>query len=170
MLLPILTILIVLFISWQDFTTRLVSLPLIILLSLLGIIMLYQAQIEEHKLMIVINNLTFLSIQGLLIILYQYFKKQSIRSILKNKIGAGDILIYIVITPFFSLLNYVSFYLVSVFVSLFVFIICKALIDIKTLPYVGVVGVVFSIVLILELSIETFSQYDEYWLNQLIAS
>src|ERR1035438_1869331 len=106
-------------IFYEDFSSRAVNWILFPLLAVSGIFMsLYNLNSFAQVLKNALYNFGFLIIQFLLLKIYFQFRKQQGFKIINKKIGLGDILFLSASCFYFSLLNFLLFYILSLIFAL----------------------------------------------------
>jgi hypothetical protein len=70
-------------------------------------------------------NVAFVLIQLILLSIYMSIKNKKLTNIINTYLGIGDVLFFIAITAAFSPMNYVLFYVSSIILTLFGFILYK---------------------------------------------
>jgi hypothetical protein len=100
-------------IAWQDFKERAIYWWLFLILF----ITVAQAKVIQYNWQFMLNNLldnsSFLSIQILCLSLYFSLKEQRWVNIFSRYFGLGDLLFLVGIMPYFTFINYIAFYLLS---------------------------------------------------------
>jgi hypothetical protein len=116
-------------------------------------------------------NLSFIAFNFVLIVGYVHIRfKASLRSVFEQYLGIGDVLFWISITPLFSFYLFVVFFLVSLILSLFGFVLLRAISirsPLKTVPLAGFQAVFYGTVLTAYLCGYYFDFYDELSILQL---
>lgn len=153
-------------ISYEDFRYRAISIWVVGLVFLLGI---YHAFInlnwEWHFL---VFNLSFIFVQFWGLSLYFSIKQNKIINITKKYIGTGDLVFFIAISPLFSPLQFCFFFVFSLILILFLFVIFQAFSKRETtIPLAGLMSVVLIFYLTI-LCIYSISPYDDWFLMRLI--
>jgi len=156
--LNVILILFLFIIVYQDFRYQAVSWIFFpagfVLTFLISVKIAGYADILSNLLM---NNL-FIFFQLGVIFLYFRIRFKNTLNIFKNVIGIGDILFLIMISPLFSIINFIFFFIVSLLFTLIVFIVLKALKIYKNsrVPLAGLQ----SLFLIIVLVIQIFSKFN----------
>jgi hypothetical protein len=110
-------------ITWQDLRSRSVSWLLFPLLAVSGILLAYRETGSWKLLFSYFSmNLGFLILQGLLLKMYFYFRNGKASALINDKIGWGDVLFLLAACCFFSPLNFIFFYVLSLLFSVAVFL------------------------------------------------
>jgi hypothetical protein len=123
LVLKILFIVLLLVIFYQDLKFQAVSWILFPIGILIGFLVLkaeYSIKLFSINLFI---NIGFISFQMLIILLYFRLKYKGFSGVFQKAFGIGDLLFFIMITPLFSPLNYIAFFIASMFFSLLIFIL-----------------------------------------------
>jgi hypothetical protein len=148
-------------IIWQDYKFRAVYwwfflLLLIALGALKSIVVGLEAMTVDFG-----YNLIFLSVQFLLLSVYFCIKEKKIVNIFNGFFGLGDLFFLIGIAAYFSPLNYLAFYMISLFFVV-VLNLAKGLFSTRTLkiPLAGEQ----SILLIVMLLVTQFNIITDTWL------
>jgi len=154
------------FIFWQDLKERAVSWYFFPMLFVL--VFLYRMKsvgLESLVENIGINTL-FLLVQLVMVSLYFSLKNRVWVNITKEYLGIGDVLFLFVITPLFSPVLYVMFYLISLLLIVAVAITVKIIKDYqKTIPLAGLQALLLSGLLLTDIYVIKFD--DQYILNYL---
>ncbi|MBO9702119.1 MAG: hypothetical protein J7604_18060 [Sporocytophaga sp.] len=160
----ILVVLVLIF--WQDLRERAVSWYFFPLLFVL--VFLYRiksAGVESLVENIGINSL-FLLVQLVMVSLYFSLKNREWVNITKEYLGIGDVLFLFVITPLFTPVLYVMFYLISLFLIVVVAMLVKVIKNYqKTIPLAGLQALLLSGLLLTDIYVIKFD--DQYILNYL---
>lgn len=120
LLISILTVLCLLAITIQDFKFRSVHWWLFPLLFIFGILYSLQYQALVVVLYNIMYSTLYLFFTGIIIKFYFMLKEKRANRIVGAKIGLGDLLFFIALTPFFELFSYIVFVLLSSFFALLI--------------------------------------------------
>lgn len=111
--------------AWQDFRSRLVS---TLLFPLLAALLLFEKRLgysTGFELAAILMNVGFLVFQLLVLTVWFSIKNRKLVWVGKALLGWGDILFLLVCCFYFSVLNYVFFYLSSLFFALFCWVLYR---------------------------------------------
>jgi hypothetical protein len=116
-------------------------------------------------------NFVFLIIQLLLVSVYFSVKNNKWTPIYQSLLGAGDILFLMSIGVYFSVLNYLFFYIVSLIVVLLLWVPINLFVikQKTTIPLAGLQALCFGLFLIADWGLKWFNLTDDTWLLNLIA-
>lgn len=104
--------------AWEDFRYRMVHLWWYIILAIgLAGLVLMQGNYGEWLLTTVIN-LLFVLILLLILTIYFSVKERKLVNLFDRHLGWGDVLFFLVITPYFSLIQYILFTVASLIIAL----------------------------------------------------
>ncbi len=149
----ILCFLLMAWIAIEDFKFRMInwiSIPLICLLLLIKSVSVIGF---NESLKIILSNSLFVIIQLALLTLYFFIRNKKLEWIVDRYIGLGDVLFLLAITPAFSLLNYLLFVVVSIFLIIILytsFYLLKRAVD-PQIPLAGLLAVFFSVWMLAEI-------------------
>ncbi|MCJ0743680.1 hypothetical protein [Pedobacter montanisoli] len=104
--------------AWQDFKYRAIYVWLFIVSAVLLGVLKYNAAGLANLLSDLKSNMLFLLAQALLISLYFAWKEKRWVNLLKGYFGEGDLLFLVCMAFYFSFMNYVLFYLISILLVL----------------------------------------------------
>ena len=156
----ILLILLLLFISFQDFKYKAVwwiAFPIGFILSVL----LSYSEISLNDLVFnTLFNLLFIAFQLGVIMLFSWIKFKQFKNIFTHVFGLGDLLFLVMICSLFSPFNFVLFYVLSLAFSLIFYLILKILkiYNDAKIPLAGLQ----SIFLVIAICIDFFSKFNFY--------
>lgn len=155
-----------LFIFYQDVRYRAVYWMLFPLLLALMFFLAVQQQGMADLTMNSGYNLIFLFIQLCILFLYFSVKARGFVNITSGYLGWGDILFLLCIAFYFSPLNYLLFYILSLITVLLITLIMYRFSNSKELkiPLAGLQAILFAIVLIADWGMETINITSDYWL------
>ncbi len=133
-------------ITYQDFKQREVSVLLFFVVALIGGYLHYSAQyLNQFLLSLLINLSTVLILISILILYVKFIMKIK----LKESIGSGDLLFFIVFALSFPSVSFVLLLALSFVFSLVIFFILKQSLKNKTVPLAGLqaffLGLVISL-------------------------
>lgn len=123
LILPFITYAILLSIAYMDFTSR--SVQLFLLIGLFVLNMLYVSVYNGigTALQQFFINSTFTAMVTVVLFVYYRMKERPGTGFINTKLGAGDVVFWLCITPLFSLMNFILFFIVSlVLVLVIVFV------------------------------------------------
>lgn len=131
--------LLLLVIAVQDIRKRTIHLILLVLVFLFSLIINHFE--KELELRFIVNNMVFifLNISGLF--LYYIIKTKRLLNPLKDKIGLGDVIFFIAITPLFNLNVFALFFIVSLAASLLLHIFISKKKKHQTVPLAGYLSI-----------------------------
>lgn len=121
-------------ISYQDFKGRKVSLFLFLLAGLFGVLIHYSTQYLYAFSLSLLMNMAVLLIVILILVLYS---KLRLKMNLKEAIGLGDILFFIILSISFPTITFLVLFSSSLIFSLVLFLILKPNMINKTVPLAG---------------------------------
>ena len=121
-------------ISYQDFKKREVSLILFLLAGVLGSLTHYATQYLYIFLMSLFINMIVIFIVILILLVYS---KQKMKMSLKEVIGLGDILFFILLAISFPTVSFLLLFTGSLVFSLVLFLVLKPKMVNKTVPLAG---------------------------------
>ncbi len=167
MLLNIVIICILCVIAYQDFMYREIYwflFPLLICFLMIQGYLKYTDFIIYLKICVI--NMTILVIQLCLLLCYLLFKGQKFKSIINESIGIGDIAMFISCTFAFSTMNYVSFYLSSLIISLLIWSIARSY-KITRSELIPLTGFISSYAIVI-IAIDIFSNHIDRLTDSLL--
>lgn len=131
--------LLLLVIAVQDIRKRTIHLILLVLVFLFSLIINHFE--KELELRFIVTNMVFifLNISGLF--LYYIIKTKRLLNPLKDKIGLGDVIFFIAITPLFNLNVFALFFIVSLAASLLLHIFISKKKKHQTVPLAGYLSI-----------------------------
>jgi hypothetical protein len=156
-------------IAYQDFKTRAIHLSLfvifILLISIEDIFIIHPAiPIKD-----IILNITILSVQLFLLLLYLILRKRKISRIINNDIGSGDIAMLYLMVFAFSTLNFIICLTFSLIFSLIIWsIIIPWVRQNKIIPLAGLLASFNLILFSLDYMIPFISRWDDSSLIRLL--
>lgn len=113
----------------------------------------------------------FLILQLTLLSAYFSIKNRSLINITRSHLGWGDILFLIALTFYFSPINFVLFYVLSL-ITVLIFVIVKTVIGevegIRHIPLAGLQAALFGLLLVSQVFFKDMSFYDDQWFYFLI--
>ncbi|WP_410221213.1 prepilin peptidase [Pedobacter sp.] len=116
--LKLLTGAVLIYMAWQDFKYRAIYVWLFIVSAVLLAVLKYKATSLLNLWGDLKSNIFFLLAQALLISLYFAWKEKRWVNLLKGYFGEGDLLFLVCMALYFSFMNYVLFYLISILLVL----------------------------------------------------
>ena len=147
-------------ITYQDFKERQVHWILFPLAFFLSIANSLQHITADKLLLNAGINIILVLILFLILFLYVKIRFKGKKE-LWQLIGLGDLLLFVVLTVNFALLNFITFSIISLFLSLITSFVHKH----KTIPLAGVQAFCLFVLLILQNTIE-LNLFNEYWIYQ----
>lgn len=129
-------ILVVLFI--QDIKYRLVHIGILVLLFIISIVYWYVNSLEIIPLL---YNFTFITINLISLKLYTLMTKKEKTEDLIYGLGLGDILFFIAITPLFSTLNYILFFITGLLLSMLIHLLVSLQNKNRLIPLAGYLSI-----------------------------
>ncbi|MCH5718193.1 hypothetical protein MKP07_19360 [Niabella hibiscisoli] len=110
-------------IAYTDFKER--SVPVYLLVALLGICIMdtaLQIDVTTALWQLAVNTGLILLLLSTLLVYYR-FKQGSFKEVINQKLGMGDVVFWIAITPLFSLFNFILFFIASLLIVLIIMLI-----------------------------------------------
>lgn len=161
----ILFILLLLFITLQDFRYKAISWILFPMGFIASISIPYFEIPFSDLLFNSMINLLFIAFQMTVILVFSWIKFRGIKNIFSQIFGLGDLLFLIMICPLFSPVNFVFFYILSLTFSLFIYLVIKYLnfYNHTKIPLAGLQSFFLAILLISNFFIR-FSLSNDYML------
>jgi len=151
----------------QDFKDRAISWFLIPLLFI-GFIANGLLQIHPLELLTYFGiNFMLVAVNLLCVTLFISMKEKRITNILKNYLGLGDVLFFLVLTVVFSPFNFIFFYLGSIFLTTLVYGVLQLISKEKQrlIPLAGVMSLLLLVTIVAEQLIPSFQFYQDLILN-----
>jgi len=134
---------------FQDFKSRSVYWYIFPMIFIAGLVLNYIEYRSFFFRQLILSQL-FLVIQLILVTIYFSVKNKKLVNITDSQIGLGDILFLLSITPMLTTLNYIFYYISSLFFALLFYGIYALLIRTeKTIPLAGIQAIFLSGLLIL---------------------
>lgn len=164
-----LTIPILLIICFQDFKNREIYwwLPVVLFLAEL-LLSLFSGNIKVTTGLILKNTILLIT-QYCFLVLYFSIKKKKLTSVADEFLGWGDILFLLAITPVFAPLNMMGFLILSICLSLILFLIKQKKNEEQYLiPFAGVMSVVLILFKVYYFINPGFDLKDEYLIAELL--
>ena len=164
----LLTILIaiLLVLVYQDFKSRAISWFLIPLLLIVGVInALMTINIEEFTIFSGVNLLLVLvNLLGVTLIIS--LKERKIKNIINTYLGLGDVLFFIVLTTLFSPINFVVFFIGSIFLITLIYggVILFRKQQNTLIPLAGAMSLVLIAVLLVQQFTTSFHLYQDLFI------
>lgn len=122
------------FVVYQDFKNREVTVALFILLGFIGGYLHFTTQYLNVFLLSLLINFTAILLLVFILLIYC---KLIMRIKLKEAIGVGDILFFMVLGVSFPTVSFLMLFSISLIFSLLLFIVLKPKMKIKTVPLAG---------------------------------
>lgn len=144
-----------LFISVQDFKFRAVYWWLFPLLFFALGLLTYDRTVPGQITANLVANMGFVFLQLLLLSIYFSVKERRLVNIFAHNFGIGDLLFLLSVTVYFSLFNYILFYVTSLIIVIVFTLILNQLVK-KTNPKIPLAGEQ-ALLLILFMAIDCFS-------------
>lgn len=159
-----------LWIFWQDIVSRSVywfTFPL-----LTGLFITLHILIKQPAttwLLMCLKNIAFLGFQFLLVWLYFSLKAKRFINVTNTMIGWGDILFLVSLAFYFSLLNFIVFYIGSLVLALLIALVGSFYSSDKKIPLAGLQALIFALFLTsARLFFHLDLMSDNYWLEYLM--
>lgn len=160
-------------ISFQDFKQREISWILIPLIFLALIFKATQSITIDNLITNTLLNLTFITIQLLLLTIYMSIKNKKMVNILQQHIGLGDLLFFVVLCLAFSPVNFIVFYILSLIATLagcIIYVTMFSKKEMKEIPLAGGMASVLVFVLLLNKIVTHLNFYDDSNLLNIISN
>ena len=130
---------ILLAIAIQDVKYRVIHIGLLLLLFIIALTINY---IDPYlNIMQVVYNNAFIAINILGLFLYFSFKEKQFSNPVDSKLGLGDILFFIAITPLLDLRLYIAFFICGLIFSLAIHLISNIFRKVETIPLAGYLSI-----------------------------
>jgi hypothetical protein len=171
LLAEILILLILLLVFIQDMMSRAVYWVLFPVLIMLFIVLrILQHQYTGVLWQPVLFNIGFLAIQMLMVSAWFSIKNKRWINVTVQMIGWGDLMLLISITFYLSFLNFLFFYMASLIIILFIWLILPAFFKIKNkhIPLAGLQALALILYLASDWWCIHISVTSDYWLQQLL--
>jgi len=152
---------------FQDFKSREISWFLIPLL-IVGFIVLGLQQIGAEELITYFGiNFMIVALNLLGVTLMVSLKERQLTNILKNYLGLGDVLFFLVLTVVFSPLNFIFFYIGSIFITALVYGSIMLFNKQKKvlIPLAGAMSLLLIATILIEQMVPSFQFYQDFILN-----
>lgn len=157
-------ILFLVLISFQDFKQREISW---ILIPLAFLALLFNASTVvsmENLIKNTLFNLAFVTLQLVLLTIYMSIKNKKAVNILREHLGLGDVLFFVVLCIAFSPVNFIVFYILSLIATLagcivYVSVFSKKAMD--EIPLAGGMATVLVVVLLINKVVTHLNFYDD---------
>lgn len=116
-------------------------------------------------------NFAFLLVQWLIVSAYFCIKYKAWVIITSNLLGWGDVLFLLTLCFYFSILNFILFYVLSLVIVLIIWLGGQKmfLIKSKQIPLAGLQSLIFALYLALDWCSPSVNLTDDYWLLHLIS-
>jgi hypothetical protein len=150
----------------QDFKERLISVWIFpALLALFIWYRLLSGQEFSKVLVYSLINVGFILTQFCAVFLYYSIKEKKAVNIFSEKIGTGDLLFFMMVSPLFHPTNFIFFLTGSLFIILVVAVIYSP--KLHTIPLAGALAIFISIVILME-KVFSFTLYTSDWLTDIL--
>lgn len=118
----------------------------------------------------VLENNIFLALQGILLSCYFSLKNRRWTNVTSELLGLGDILFLVSVTFCFSLLSYIVFYVVSLFLVMLIWLVWQALQQEKQskIPLAGMQALLLAFFLAIAWWIFPFNILNDDWIVRII--
>lgn len=166
MLLLVLVIPVLIFITYQDFRERAVSVWLFPALGSLFLIKNLSEILYSQYILNVFINIGFCLIQYGILTLYFSFKKKSIINLADNLLGWGDIVFVLVLCFAFPPLMFFIYYMLSLVIATLIGFYFK--LQNKTVPLAGIQALVLTLWIIIISFIFHLSLNNDDWLIDIL--
>lgn len=156
-------ILFLMLISFQDFKQREISWILIPLCSLALLFRATQFAAYDIILKNTLLNITFVALQLLLLTIYMSIKNKKAVNILREHLGLGDVLFFVVLCIAFSPINFIVFYVISMMATLIGFVAYTAISSqkAKEIPLAGAMASFLVIAILIDKTTTHLNFYDD---------
>ena len=149
-------------IAWQDFKFRAVYWWLFpLLLMVLGLAKIWQTDSKQMTTDLLYNS-AFLALQMFVLSLYFSFKLGKWVNVFDGYFGLGDLFFLLSIAPYFSFINYVFFYLLSLFIAIVLNFFKK---ENTEIPLAGQQALALLLVILLDQTMIKLDLTSGIWLN-----
>jgi hypothetical protein len=151
----------------EDFRYRAVSWWIFPLLALVNTGMEFK-QIEPGSILL---NTCFTLLNLAMLTLYVGLKEKKIVNITLSYLGWGDILFWLAACLLFSPINFICFFIASLFITMIVSLVFKSYFlkqEFKTIPLAGMQSVTLLILLIIKISTIGFSFRNDDWIATIL--
>ena len=145
-------------ICYQDFTARLVYWFLFPFIGIILGTLHYMSVTNSFFLYSVFANT--LLVFSILSILYLYAKFFMKKHFLNHSLGLGDILFFFALGVGFPTITFVILFVYSIFFSLFIFLVLKRNLKLKTIPLAGLMSMFFIMVFLTSLFYDSIVLYS----------
>ena len=164
-ILKILLLVILLLIFYQDLRFQAVSWIFFLFVLLINSFLAVKSLPLSDILFSVVIIILFIFFQFTIIYLFSWVKFKKRINIFNSVFGLGDLLFLLMITPIFSPLNFILFFIASLIFTLLIFAILKGfnLLKAKKIPLAGLQSL-FLFLLILSQIFIKFSLYNDYYI------
>ncbi len=158
-----------LFIAYEDFRYRALSLYAIISFFLVAVIYAFYLQSFKTAFFSMLINLVTLTLQLAATWLYFRIFRKNGSGFINTKLGMGDLLFYVPVLFLFSPLNFVFIHIGSLLMVLIGFAIYGTFVkQVKTIPLAGGLSVVFSAAFILSWILPGINFYDDMFIADIL--
>lgn len=115
-------------------------------------------------------NICFIVLQLLVLTVYISLKNKKIINVINSYLGLGDVLFFVVICVAFSSVNFILFYVISLFFTLGGFIIYNLFVTktTKEIPLAGAMAMVMITLILLNQWMPQFDFYNDNYLTGLL--
>lgn len=170
LLLQIVSVLLLLILTYQDFKDRAISwiiLPVLFICFILT--SLETLPLSALGLFFGINS-GFIFLQVCSVALYFLIKRRTIKNIIDKEIGLGDILFFIVLTVAFSPVNFIAFYVVTLILTLAAYLLIKFFnaSTKREIPLAGIMSLAMAFLIITSFFSDSFNLYSDRAILSLI--
>jgi hypothetical protein len=152
----------------QDFKERKIYWIFIPLIWLLCFFRSYTLFSLKETLQFVVINSVFFILQLVFLFIYFTLKNKKFTNILNQSLGAGDILFVLAISPAFQPITFISYYSISLLITL---IVSVSLINKninKHIPLAGFLALIFFSILVLNYFNPEISTYSDEYLIRIL--
>lgn len=114
--------------------------------------------------------LVFLLLQLAILWIYFSIKHKKPIDLTKKHLGLGDVLFLIIITIYFSPVNYILFYIVSLILVLFYAVVAQSVkwIKDKSIPLAGLQAILLAIVIVITHLFPQLNVFEDYWIQNFV--
>lgn len=135
-------------IIWQDIKQRAIHFLLPIVVFLIALII--NVKSDHLNYLMIFKNIGFVGINILGLLLYFSFKGKKVINPIDKKIGLGDVLFFIAITPLFNLRLYIVVFVLGMIFSLIMHLIVRLFNEQQSIPLAGYLAFFLIVFLFLE--------------------
>jgi hypothetical protein len=168
-LLKVILILSMLYIAWEDFSFREVSLYAFVVFLIVAV--LFEFGSQNYKTVLTNGGLNLGIVSFQLLVTYLYFSiiRKKRKQFFSQVLGAGDLLFYIPVIFLFSPLNFICIHLIGLLMILIGFALYRIVIrPVKTIPLAGGLSLFMAFVLVGSWLYSPDLTYDDMYLTDFL--